>query len=106
MDKNNKRCYTFPVKAEEKQKEKLIIQIIMHQDKIDTLFEGWKKKDENIDMNKTLENKIDNIMDEKFFLFDKKKIDFNKYDNESEKYKGKDSNFNFCVFSKMELLLL
>ena len=52
MDKNNKRCYTFPINAEEKEKEKLIIQITMHSGKIDILFEGWEPKDENIDINK------------------------------------------------------
>ena len=100
MDKNDKRCYSFPINEEEKQKEKLIIQITMHSGKIDILFEGWEPKDENIDINKPLENKIDGIMDERFFLFDKK--DFNKYDNKNQKYKGKDANFNFCIFSKAE----
>ena len=98
MDKNTQRCYSFPVNQIEKEKEKLIIQITMYSGKIDILFEGWEPK--NVDLGKNIEGKIENIMDENFFLFDKKKFDI--YDKENENNKGKDSNFNFCVYSKTE----
>ena len=80
--------------------------------KIDIVFEGWESKGIK-DLNKYEGNKIENVIDEKMFFFDKKTFD--EYDNEiekykgkdskfnfCEKYKGKDSKFNFCVFSKME----
>ena len=97
MDKNSKRCYTFPVNQNEKEKEKLILQITMHSGKIDILFEGWEpKKDSEIKSS----DKLENIMDEQFFLFDKKQFDI--YDKESESFEGKNSNFHFCVYSKLE----
>jgi hypothetical protein len=66
MDKNSKRCYSFPVNQNEKEKEKLILQITMHSGKIDILFEGWEpKKDDEIKSS----DKIENIMDEQFFFF-------------------------------------
>ena len=101
MDKNNKRCYTFPIEKDEKENEKLILQLTMYSGKIDIAFEGWapKKKDEI-----KPEDKIENIMDEQFFLFDKK--DFNKYDKENEEFKGKNSDFHFCIYSKMESSLI
>ena len=101
MDKNNKRCYTFPIDKVEKEKEKLILQFTMYSGKIDILLEGWEpKKEEDIKG----EDRIENVVDEKFFFFDKK--NFDKYDKENEKYKGKDSNFHFCIYSKMESSLI
>ena len=97
MDKNTKRCYLFPISQEEKKKEKFIIQITMHSGKIDIIFEGWApKNDENIKPSE----KIENIMDEQFFLFDKKQ--FKLYDEENENQKDKNSLFNFCAYSKLE----
>ena len=101
MEKDTKRCYDFPLNNNDKQKEKekFILQIAVYSGKIDTVFEGWESKDiKNIKEYKG--EKIENMIDEKIFYFDKKTFD--KYDNESEKYKGKDSKFNFCIFSKME----
>ena len=40
------------------------------------------------------------MVDEKIFFFDKKT--FEEYDKQMDKYIGKDSKFNFCVFSKLE----
>ena len=99
MEKNTRRCYDFPITNAEKEKEKFILQIAVYSGKIDTVFEGWESKDiKNIKEYKG--EKIENKKEKKIFYFDKKTFD--KYDNESEKYKGKDSKFNFCVFSKME----
>ena len=99
MEKNTKRCYDFPILNSEKENEKFILQITMFSGKIDLVFEGWESKDIQ-DINKFKGEKIENIIDEKIFYFDKK--NFDEYDNETEKYKGKDTKFNFCVFSKME----
>ena len=97
MNKDSKRCYTFPINQDEKEKEKLILQITMHSGKIDILFEGWEpKKDDEIKSS----DKLENIMDEQFFLFDKKQFDI--YDKENENFEGKNSNFHFCVYSKLE----
>jgi hypothetical protein len=99
MDKNTKRCYDFPINKDEKEKEKFILQMTLYSGKIDLVFEGWESKDIK-DINKYQGKKIENVIDEQIFYFDKK--EFDEYDNELEKYKGKDSKFNFCVFSKME----
>ena len=48
MNNNNQRCYSFPVKSEEKEKEKLIIQITMYSGKIDIFFEGWESHKEDM----------------------------------------------------------
>ena len=99
MDKKMKRCYDFPLSNIDKEKEKFILQITMYSGKVDIAFEGWESKNINfIDNYKG--DKIENIVDEKIFLFDKK--NFDEYDNQLDKYKGKDSNFNFCIFSKLE----
>ena len=103
MDKNERRCYSFPVNKDEKLKEKLILQLTMYSGKIDILFEGWEAKNLD-DISKEIENKIENVMDETFFLFDKK--DFEKYDNENNIHKGKDSHFNFCIYSRTESSLI
>ena len=99
MEKNTKRCYDYPITKAEKEKEKFIVQMTVYSGKIDLVFEGWESKGIK-DLNKYEGNKIENVIDEKMFFFDKKTFD--EYDNEIEKYKGKDSKFNFCVFSKME----
>ena len=98
MDQNTKRCYSYPVSKDEKQKEKLIVQITMYSGKIDVFFEGWEPKQG--DLFSLNEGKTENLMDEKFFLIDKK--NFEKYDNDSPDNKGKDSNLNFCIRSQME----
>ena len=99
MEKNTRRCYDFPINKEDKEKEKFILQITMYSGKIDVVFEGWESK--NIkDINKYEGKKIENMIDGKIFLFDKK--NFDEYDKELDKYKEKDSKFNFCVFSKIE----
>ena len=96
MEKDTKRCYDFPLNNNDKQKEKFILQITMYSGKIDVVFEGWETKDiKNI--NEYKGDKIENIVDEKIFFFDKKIFD--EYDKQLDKYKGKDSKFNFCIFS-------
>ena len=99
MEKNTKRCYDFPLSNIDKEKEKFILQITMYSGKVDVVFEGWEKKDIN-DINKYEGEKIENMIDEKIFFFDKK--NFDEFDNQLDKYKGKDSKFNFCIFSKLE----
>ena len=99
MEKDTKRCYDFPLNNNDKQKEKFILQITMYSGKIDVVFEGWETKDiKNI--NEYKGDKIENMVDEKIFFFDKKIFD--EYDKQLDKYKGKDSKFNFCIFSKLE----
>ena len=101
MEKKSKRCYNFPISNNEKKNEKFILQFTMYSGKIDVLFEGWESKNVDVDgINNYKEEKIENMIDSKIFFFDKK--DFDKYDNLIEKYKDKDSNFNFCVYSKLE----
>ena len=99
MNKGNQRCYSFPVKSEEKETEKLIVQITMYSGKIDVLFEGWEPRKEDLEK-KNIEGKFENIMDEQFFLFDKKNFDI--FDNQNPNHKGKNSLFNFCASSKSE----
>ena len=101
MDRNTQRCYLFPVSKEEKEKEKLIFQLTMYSGQIDILFEGWTPR--NVSIGSIGNDKgglYENIVDERFFLFNKK--DFEQFDNKNPDNKGKDSKFHLCVYSKIE----
>lgn len=101
MDKLSRRCYKFDMTAEEKEKEKLIIQFTKYSGILYLVINGWNKEIEEDLKSVKNQGKYHYLIVSELFLI-LNQTDFSYFDKETPGYKDKDSSLYFCVYSDAE----
>ena len=101
IEENSKTCFAFNITKNEKEKEKLILDIVVYSGYANLLIEGWKNKNSynKEEVEKSPYYHI--IFMEEYIILSKS--DFDKFDEEERYYYGKDSVLHFCLYSSKQI---
>ena len=101
LETNSKICFSFNITEKEKNKEKLILDLVVFSGDATLLIEGWSKKNVQKKIEADNNNYSHKVIMEKHIILDKK--DFDYFDKEDPYYENKDSVLNMCLYSQRQI---
>ena len=101
LESNSRSCFNFNITERQKNKEKLILDLVVFSGDATLLIEGWKSK--NV-IRKVEADRMPysyKVLMERHIILDKK--DFDVFDKDESDYMDKDSVLHLCLYSQRQI---